>query len=343
MKIVANGTLWYMKPFDFLAVGDIVTEPFIRLKDASVHCDINSEQCTISMRWGDKIPYESAVLARAVGNSANAAVAAARLGLSSAIVTDIGNDDIGKGNLKQLKLERVSTKYVRTHKGIPSNYHYVLSYESERTILVKHEEYPHRFPAIRPTPRFMYLSSLADHSLPYHQEIEAYLRKNPSVFLTLQPGTFQIKMGASHLKGLYERANLLVVNKEESERILGLPETGSDTKELLRKTFALGPQAIIITNGREGAYSYDGKEMLHIPMYPDNRAPKERTGAGDAFASSVTAALALGKSFREALLWGPINSMAVVQEIGAQKGLLSRKAIEEFLVKAPSEYSVKPL
>jgi ribokinase len=78
-------------------------------------------------------------------------------------------------------------------------------------------------------------------------------------------------------------------------------------------------------------------------MYPDNREPKERTGAGDAFASSVTAALALGKPFREALLWGPINSMAVVQEIGAQKGLLTRKELEGFLAQAPAEYKVQDL
>ena len=332
-----------MKPVDFLAIGDIVTEPFIRLKDARVTCDINDDNCTISMRWGDKIPYESAVVCRAVGNSPNAAAAAARLGLSTAIATDIGTDTIGKGNLEQLKIEKISTKFVRTHKGMVSNYHYVLSYESERTILVKHEEYPYRFPDIRPAPRYVYLSSLAANSLPYHKEIEAYLTKNPNVFLTLQPGTFQMKLGVTDLKGLYERANLLVINKEESERILGLPETGGDIKDLLQKMHAFGPKAVIITDGRKGAYSYDGNEMLHIPMYPDDREPLERTGAGDAFASTVTAALALGKSFREALLWAPINSMAVVQEIGAQKGLLTRKAIEEYLAKAPESYKATPL
>jgi ribokinase len=100
---------------------------------------------------------------------------------------------------------------------------------------------------------------------------------------------------------------------------------------------------VIITDGRNGAYAYDGTEMYKIPMYPDDREPKERTGAGDAFASTVTAALALGKSFKDALLWGPINSMAVVQEIGAQKGLLTRKELETFLAKAPAEYKVTTL
>lgn len=331
------------KRIDFLAVGDIVTEPFIVLQDARVTCDINDEQCTISMRWGDKIPYRSVEVCRAVGNSPNAAVSAARLGLETAMITDIGDDAVGKGDVEQLRHEGISTKYVRTHRGMKSNYHYVLSYESERTILVKHEEYPYRFPRISSPPRFMYLSSLAANSLAYHKEIEAYVKKYPTIFLTLQPGTFQMKLGVSELKGLYERTNLLVLNKEESERILGLPESGGDIEELLRKTRELGPKTVIITDERNGAYSYDGTEMLFIPMYPDNREPKERTGAGDAFASTVTAALALSVPYKEALLWAPINAMAVVQEIGAQKGLLKRSELEAFLKKAPDTYKVSVL
>jgi sugar/nucleoside kinase (ribokinase family) len=75
-------------------------------------------------------------------------------------------------------------------------------------------------------------------------------------------------------------------------------------------------------------------------MYPDPVPPISRTGAGDAMTSTVVAALALGKSLREALMWGPINSMAVVQQIGAQKGLLSREKIEEYLSNAPANYIV---
>jgi hypothetical protein len=37
-------------------------------------------------------------------------------------------------------------------------------------------------------------------------------------------------------------------------------------------------------------------------------------------------------------MWGPINSMSVVQKTGARAGLLSVKDILEFLVKAPHEY-----
>jgi hypothetical protein len=76
--------MWFSKKkLDVLSVGDVVTDAFIDLLDAQVHCDINNEDCTISMRFGDKIPYRDVIITRAVGNAANASVAARRFNLSS--------------------------------------------------------------------------------------------------------------------------------------------------------------------------------------------------------------------------------------------------------------------
>ena len=78
-----------------------------------------------------------------------------------------------------------------------------------------------------------------------------------------------------------------------------------------------------------------------MPMYPDPKPPVDRTGAGDSFSSTFTIALTMGKTIPEALAWGPVNSMSVVQHIGAQKGLLSKSEIEENLKHAPKEYKAK--
>lgn len=327
---------------DILAVGDIVTEPFIRLTEAEVHCNDTHEECTLSMPFGDKIPYEFAEVIPAVGNAANAAVAAARLGVSTALATDIGADTVGEGNVQRLKEEQVDTTYVRVHEGMKSNYHYVLWYQDDRTILVKHEEYPYQFPREAPAPRWMYLSSLADHSLPYHEEIAAYLEAHPETKLAFQPGTFQMKLGVEKLKKLYERSEIFFCNKEEAERILNLP-AGTNISELLTALRALGPKIVVVTDGPRGAFAYDGTNTLRVPLYPDPKQPLERTGAGDAFASTMVAALALGKPLEEALLWGPINSMSVVQQVGAQKGLLSLEALLEYLRTAPEGYKVETL
>ncbi len=329
---------------DFLAIGDIVTEPFIRLKDASVHCKINAEDCEICMRWGDKIPYESATMCAAVGNSANAAVSAARLGLKVALRAYVGEDEYGRQCLEVLKKENVSTQYMVTEPGKQTNYHYVLWYEDNRTILVKHEDFSYTTPTLTKSPKWVYLSSLAANSGPYHKEIAQWLKKHPESKLAFQPGTFQMKLGIGELKEIYQRTDIFFCNKEEAERILTLP-AGSDLKELLQKIQALGPKTVIITDDKRGSYAIeeDKKTMWHIPRYPDPRAPFEITGAGDALASTTVAALALGLPFKEALVWGPVNASSVLQKIGAQAGLLSRPELEKQLKNPPAPYEIAPL
>ena len=326
---------------DFIAIGDTVVDEFIKLKEAHVSCDVNHENCTISMKWGDKIPYDSSMIVPGVGNAANAAVSAARLGLSTGFVSNVGKDTFGEQTLATFAKEDVDTKYIAVNDGIPTNHHYVLSYDAERTILIRHEAYPYLIPDGLVPPKWLYLSSVGEHTEAFHDELLKWLREHPETKLAFQPGTFQIKMGREKLAGLYTIAEVVAVNKEEAEKILGLGET--NIRELLEKMRALGPKIALITDGTSGAYASDGRETLKVPMYPDKDPPANRTGAGDAMTSTCVAAPALGKTLSEALLWGPVNSMSVVQHIGAQKGLLTRAELEKLLADAPAEYQVTPL
>jgi len=323
---------------DFLAIGDITTDAFIRLSDARIETDNPKKERELCMRFGDKIPYDFVEVVRAVGNSANAAVSAARLGLSSGLVTDIGGDENGSACVEVLKKENVDTSFVRVHKDAKTNYHYVLWFKADRTILVKHEPYDYKLPAIEPAPKWLYLSSIGGNSEQYHYDIIGYLEKHPEVQLVFQPGTFQIKLGKEKLRKLYQRSSLFFCNVEEAQRILGTEET--EVKKLLQGMNAIGPEIVSITDGPNGAYAYDGhmNEYWCMPIYPDPKPPLNRTGAGDAFASTFTTAIILGKSVHDALRWAPINSAYVVQGIGAQKGLLTREQLEKYLAAAPSTY-----
>ena len=317
---------------DFLAVGDIVIDAFIKLKDAHVHCKIDTDACELCVRFGDKVP--------SVGNGPNAAVSARRLGLTSAIVTHIGDDKHGADCLESLKNDEIITTYVEKEKDKPTNYHYVLWYDVDRTILVKHTEFDYKFPNI-PKASWIYLTSLASNTLPYEEEIAEYLKNHPETKLAFQPGTFQIKLGAEKLKDIYKRTEIFFCNVEEAEKILNI-ET-KDIPTLIKGIHALGPKIVSISDGPNGAYASDGENIWVIPMYPDIASPLDRTGAGDAFSSTFTVAIALGKTMPEALAWGPINSMSVVQQIGAQKGLLTRAKLEEYLKNAPAEYKAKKI
>lgn len=329
------------KALDFLAIGDITTDAFIRLSEASVHCDIDRKNCQLCMRFADKIPYGFVEVVRAVGNSPNASVAAARLGLTSGLVTNIGDDENGRECVDVLKKEKVDTHYVTTHKGMQTNYHYVLWFEDERTILVKHQEYPYKLPDIAVAPKWIYFSSLGGNSEAYHYELIGYLEKHPEVRLAFQPGTFQIRLGTKKLAKLYRRADIFACNREEAQKILGIPET--EIKKLLEEIQRIGPKLVLITDGPKGAFTLDAsvegqKEFWFQPPYPDPKPPLNRTGAGDAFTSTFTSAIILGKPVPVALAWAPINSAYVVQQIGAQRGLLSREQLEKYLTTAPASY-----
>lgn len=326
-----------MKNYDFMAIGDITTDAFIKLSgdDADIRDSEDGNKNQICFNFGDKIEYDSVTEINAVGNSSNASVSAKRLGLNSALVTDIGGDHNGQKILKALEKEGVNKDFIKIHKDKNSNYHYVLWYEEERTILVKHNEYDYKLPDIG-KPKWIYLSSVGENSIQYHHDIAKYIKDNPEINLAFQPGTFQIRLGYEKLKDIYEICGLFFCNKQEAQKILETKE--DDIKKLLENIRALGPKISIITDGQKGAYAYNGKDMWQIPMYPDPAPPVDRTGAGDSFSSTVTSALALGKTLPEALLMGPVNSMSVVQYIGAQEGLLTLPEIEKYLAQAPENY-----
>lgn len=327
------------KQYDFIAIGDQTTDAFIKLKDAEVR-HINHDEQLICMRFADKIPYEEVNVIPAVGNAANAAVSASRLGLKSAFVSNIGDDRNGEDALAVFKEEGVGTEFVKVHKNKKTNYHYVLSFKGERTILIKHEEYKYALPSIG-SPKWIYFSSVGDKTLPFHKQIERYLDKHKGVKMAFQPGTFQMNFGKEKLKGIYQRTELFFCNREEAQRILGKSE--KDIKKLLDSIHRLGPQIVVITDGKDGAFVKEGKNYWFMPIYPDKKPPLERTGAGDAFSSTFAVALAHGRGVEEALMWAPVNSMSVVQMVGARAGLVSMRELEKYLLRAPKTYRPKKI
>ncbi len=328
---------------DFVGIGDTVVDAFINLKEDEAHatCRVDTGACEIHMAFGAKIPYDFVKVVYAVGNSANACVSAARLGLKSALITNLGKDDDGEKCLKALTAEGVDTRYILGHDDKKTNYHYVLWYASDRTILIKHEVFPYTLPLGTTGPKWLYLSSLGETSLDFHHEIASYLVAHPETKLVFQPGTFQIKLGSDELKDIYAHTEVFFCNVEEARLILKTEEPAP--KNLAKMMTTLGPKIVVITDGPNGAYVYDGVDAWFMPVYPDIAPPYERTGAGDAFASTFIAALALGKTPSEAITWAPINSMSVVQKVGAQEGLLSRTELEKYLAEAPENYKVVKL
>jgi ribokinase len=323
---------------DVIVVGDVTIDAFIKLFDDQAVTYSNDQGQWLAMPFAAKLPFEKSVVVEGAGNASNAAVAIARLGLKSSCLTNVGSDKYGLDIIHALGKNKVDTRFVRINPGKRSNYHYVLWYKDERTILVKHEEYDYHWPHLRAEerPYWLYFSSVSEHALNYHDQIADWLDSHPDVKLAFQPGTFQLEAGAERLQRLYKRCQVLILNREEAVTVGG--GNHDDINDLLNRLHALGPRIVVITDGSQGAYASDGADRLKMPLYPDIALPMERTGAGDAFASTFVAALVKGNTIEGALQWAPINSMSVVQKIGTQAGLLNEAELNEYLRQAPNWY-----
>jgi len=328
-----------VKAPSLLMIGDIFTDAFIKLNENSAKI-IKEEDGKewLALPFGQKPPYDQVDIVRSVGPSPNAAVSASRLGLDVSLMAWVGDDDVGREALAHLKQERVGVSPMVVEPNKQTSYWYVLRYGADRTMLVKSEQYTYAWTRPERVPDWVYLSYVGADSWTLHEQLLSYLEENPTVKLAFQPGTFHFEWGPGKLAGIYRRSHIVIMNREEAVDVT--EESYDDIQGLAVALHKLGPSIAVITDGPNGSYaSFDGR-LVTIPNYPDPADPLDRTGAGDAFASTIVSALALGESMDEALTWAPINSMSVVQQLGAQAGLLTRAEIQRYLLEAPEQYKV---
>jgi len=84
---------------------------------------------------------------------------------------------------------------------------------------------------------------------------------------------------------------------------------------------------VILTDGRRGAWVYDGENLYHTNTI--DKPVHDATGAGDAFASGFLAATLYELSLDECIQWGSVNGDSVVDYYGAQKGLRTYDIIQD--------------
>jgi sugar/nucleoside kinase (ribokinase family) len=162
-----------------------------------------------------------------------------------------------------------------------------------------------------------------------YKDLAKYLDRY-QIKLGFNPGTYQLRAGPKANTEMLKRTDVLSLNVEEAQSWVG--ECGRDPRELCEKLAKFGPKAIVLTDGRSGAYSFSEEGFYYISEFPGERV--EATGAGDGFTTAYIAALILEKTHAEALRWGTVNAASVVGQVGPQAGLLSKKEIEAKLSKA---------
>jgi ribokinase len=330
--------------FDIVFVGDVAVDQYLTLPEEAVTVERGSGGRRLVLPFGAKVACEVTTVVPAGGNSANAAVACARLGLRTALVAYVGDDGQGRGAVAALQAEGVDASLVRLDPAVPTNRNFVLRVGHERTILVHHEQHDCHWPHLRPAevPSWLFLSSVGTDAHAYEGQVVDWLESEPRVSLAFEPGTLQIARGAAALGRLFRRAALVVCNREEAAALTG-GQPDDDPVRLLDAMLDLGPAQVVVTDGSAGAFGSDGTAWCAVPVFPDDGPVVDRTGAGDAFAGTLVAGVAAGLSLDRAMARAPVNSMRVVQQVGSQAGLLDGTTLEALLAGAPAGYVVRQL
>lgn len=320
---------------DLLSIGDATIDTFMTPIETETMCKVDSKECLICFSYGDKIPVRNLEFSIG-GNAGNNAIGTKRLGIASSIVLTLGDDNVGNMVTQKLKEEGVDLTYVIQQPGTSSNYSTVINYSGERTIFVYHAPRSYEFPVTLPAVPWIYLTSMGESFGPFYIHLSEWLKKNPSVKLAFNPGSWQLRGGYDSIKDIMAQTHILYVNKEEAEKLSGFGESRGKERDLLIAVNKLGPKICIVTDGSNGSMVYDSVNGKFIKAGVLPVDAYERTGAGDAFGSGALSAIIHGKSLEEALLWGTSNSASVIGYTGSQKGLLKIDEMDAWLARCKS-------
>jgi ribokinase len=312
---------------DLITIGDSILDTFLIIKEAKIRKGKNRSMDQLCLNFADKIPIEHSVQSVG-GNAAN--VGAAKLGLETAILTELGDDINGHIIRNELCKRGVNDELIRQVSGRETRYSIVINYKSERTILSCHPKRRYTFPHL-PKTGYIYYTSLGPGFEQLQKKLYGYLQKHPGIRLAMNPGSYQIKKGLKTIQTMLSRTDLLFVNKEEAERLAGRK---ADIPLLIRRLHGRGAKTVVITDSTHGSYASDGEQALFMPAYPIT--PIAKTGAGDAYTSGFLAASIRGENLATAMKWATANAAGVIQEFGAQKGLLTKNGIQKILRAHPN-------
>ncbi len=339
---------------DVITIGSATMDVFVECDDAGVMSVRLKDRSAdyMSYPYGAKMEITS-FATQVGGGGVNTAVNFDNLGYDTSAIFKVGDDIYSQGLFDFFSRKGVKLDSIIQDKNDTTGFSIILvSFEGDRTVLahrganvyIKKSEID--FEAIK-NARLLYIAPLNGDSNRVLDDIVKYAKENDTR-VCFNAGTTGIKKGFNYLKKIMELADVVVMNKEEASMATGInlrPDTKDvkysdevihpDLKEMFKKLKVSDYQIIVITDGRHGAYAYDGRKYYYCPVFEGHVS--STLGAGDAFASTFCAGLdRFNLDISKALVAASINSSGVVSVFGATEGLLTFTEIEKRMSENPN-------
>jgi ribokinase len=268
------------------------------------------------------------------GKGANQAVAAARQGVTTAMIGRVGADDFGHQLRHALAVDGVNVEAVKvdaeTHTGVAA---ITVAQSGENQIVIV----PGANGRVDATDVAGLTHSLAAAQLLLLQcEIPAaivaqaaQLAHAAGVTVILDPAP----VPDFDLTPVYPAIDILTPNQVEAAQLTGLPVNNvAEAEGAIAHLQQQGASTVLIKLGEQGVLCGMPQETFYVPAY--DVSVVDTVAAGDAFNGGLAVALSEGQPLRQAVAWATATAALSVGKAGAQPSLPARSQVAEFLRQA---------
>ena len=267
------------------------------------------------------------------GEAVNGAIAAAKLGVRTAILCSLGNDSAGTLVTAALEANGVDTgRIVRSDEHpTPVTTMFVRDDGSRQSITNTAHRYhfhPERFLGDLTGVRAVVLGSLFRAPFDDPEVISAVLKAVKSQGILIAADTklpnFRF-LSLADLKEVLPLIDYITPNEDEARYYT----SKSDPQEMAEVFLSSGVKNVIIKLSAKGCYFQNAERSLRLP--PLRVEAVDATGAGDTFLAGFLASLLNGASVQEALLFANACGAICTTKVGAAAALRDRAQVLHFL------------
>jgi len=267
------------------------------------------------------------------GSASNTIYGLAKLGVKTGFVGAVGRDTDGEELVQDFETVGVDTSQIRVKQGVKTGSAICFSDKLGRRALYVSPGANNLLTskdvalAYLSHTQIVHLSSFADEKQ-FNLQVGLVEEMRSSVKVSLAPGMLYATKGLEALAPLLEKTHVILLNREEIERL-----TGRDFRDGARECLNLGCQIVVVTLGKGlttdkaktiTGYIRDAEQEYEIqPEEQGVESQSETTGAGDAFAAGFLFGLLRNNRIEGCGLLGDIMAGFAINEMGARKGLPS--------------------
>jgi sugar/nucleoside kinase (ribokinase family) len=298
--------------YDVVALGDCDVDIFVGVRQLPT--------------WDEKVPGDLLAI-EGGGVAANFSCATASLGLNTALVSSVGDDEFGSIALKSLKGYGVDVNSVAVRQNASTYFSVVcLDERGEKALTIV------RTPTFFPSWDEIVAGPLRDtrllHIAPFDLSLAARAAQlaqasDVAVSVDLEPA--MVRQSIDEATPLLASSDILFVNEFTVARFF----TAGEFTEPAGALYGMGPEIVVVTKGAEGCYVRVADRELRASSYQVE--PKDTTGAGDAFNAGFLAWWLDGHQLEECITAGTAAAAMAISKVGARSGLPTRDQIDRFI------------